>query len=275
MNLIFAPKPFSTSELVAGSAALAPVALIAFFGLRVPQSQNPLPAVPSSLSTASILSSQPVSWASGEQLGEPSQNAGFARKPRPSDPGSEDDTPILPEPAGTMATGSPAAVRPLAAPMWRRFDDAAGAEQRLIEAGLLWRFSDPDSAENRTEPSTQDRAAEVAIAPSLPLEKNPPGRRSGDEDAFVGGWADDTGECRQYQNHGAPLVISTHAAKTASGKCDFRFVGREAASRWRIVALCTHEADSWTAHVDLTLAGSILTWSSERGTAKYVRCPRP
>jgi hypothetical protein len=316
MNLNFASKPFSTVELVAGSAALAPVALIAFFGLQVPRSQDLLPTVPSSLSTASILLSQSVSWSSDEQFSQPSQNASAGRKPRPVGSGLEGDNVILPEAASTKATGSPPADRSLIAATWlgrSRFDGAAGAERRLIEAGLLWGFADgiettvspytrcgvlspdatgsyevrdrptqsksfatscdPNLAESRADPSTQDRAAKAAIAPSPPLEQNPPGRLG--EDAFVGGWADDTGECRQYQNHGAPpLVISTHAAKTASSKCDFRFIRQEAASRWRIVALCSREGKSWTAHVDLTLAGSDLTWSSERGTARYIRCLR-
>lgn len=318
MNLNFVSKSFSTYELVAGSAALAPVALIALFGLRVPQSENPLPAVSSSLSTASLLSSQSVSWASGEQFSERSRDAGITPKPRPVDPGSERDNRNLPEPGGPTATGSPAADSPLIAPTRRvgqsLRDDAAGAEQRLIEKGLLWKFADgtrtaeprdtrcgflsadaagtrevwdrpqpksfatscdPNSAEGRTEPSARERAAEAALAPPAPLEQNPPSRRGGGEDAFVGGWADDAGECRQYQNRGAPLAISTHAAKTADGKCDFQFIRREAASRWRAVALCSREGETWTAHVELALAGSNLIWSSERGVARYVRCLRP
>jgi hypothetical protein len=277
MNLNFAPKPFSTSELVAGSAALAPVALIAFFGLQVPQSQAPLPAVPSNLSTSAILLSQSVSWPSGEQFSQSSRSAGAIRKPRPLYFGSEGDSLIPPEPAGTTATDSPAADRPLIAAPWRlgrwQFDEAAGDEQRFIEAGLLWGFADGIET-TVSRDTTLDRAAKVAIAPSPQLEQSPPSRLGGGEDAFVGGWADDAGECRQYQNHGAPLIISAHAAKTASGKCDFRFIRQEAASRWRIVALCSREGESWTAHVDLALAGSDLTWSSERGTARYVRCLR-
>jgi hypothetical protein len=279
MNLNPAPKPFSMFELVAGSAALAPVALIALFGLQVLRAQNPSSAVPSSLFSASILSSQPVRWVPSEQFGEPSRNAGVVRKPRPVDLNSDGGSLILPDAAGTKATGSPVADRSPVATTWQlgrqRFADAADAEQRLIEAGRLWRFGDPNSAENRTEASTRDRAIEAGIAPSSSLEQSPSSSRSGGEEAFVGGWADDAGECRQYQNHGAPLVISARAAKTASGKCDFRYIRQEAASRWRIVALCSDEQESWTAHVDLMLAGSNLTWSSERGTAKYVRCLRP
>jgi hypothetical protein len=313
MSLNFAPKPFSTFELVAGSAALAPVALIAFFGLRVPQSQNPLPATPSSQATASIPLPRPPIPASSEHLSERSQNTGAVREPQSLDANSEGNNPVLPEPGSATATDSPAADRPVTAAVWRlggwRFDDAAGVKQRLIEAGLLWGFADgmgrtesrdarcsfqsadaagshevwdqpelsatpcdPSSAGSQTGLSTPDRTAEAAIAPSPPVEQNPPRQSSRSENTFIGGWADDPDECREGQNHGAPLIISMHAARTASGKCDFRSVTPEAASRWHIVAACSSEGESWTAHVDLKLTGSNLTWSSERGTARYVRC---
>lgn len=318
MNAIFAPKPFSAFELVAGGAALAPVALIAFFGLRVPQAQDPLPPAPSSLSTASIPVSPSLVQATDEQLSESSQNAGADRTPRPADAAPAGDATILAEPGNANAAASPAADRPLTAATWRlgrwRSDDAAGVQQRLLEAGLLWGFADgtgdaeagdarpgvllpdavgadavwdrptqgplatssnPSSAESRTAPSTQDRAAPAAVAPSPAVAQKPPRAGSGRENTFVGGWADDAGECRQGQNHDAPLVISIHAARTAGGECDFRSVRREAASRWRIVAQCSREGESWASHVDLKLAGPNLTWSSERGTAKYVRCLKP
>lgn len=317
MNLNFALKSFSTYELLAGSAALALVALIALFGLRVPQPQDLLPAVPSSLSTASLLSSQSVSWVSGEQFSERSQEAGIARKSRPTDPGSERDNRNLPESDGPTATGSPAADGARIAPTRRvgqsLRDDEVGDEQRLVEKGLLWKFAagiqttEPrdtqcgfvsadaagtheawdrprpksiatscgqNSAEGQTEPSARERTAEAAFAPTTPLEQNPLSRRGGRDDAFVGSWADDADECREYQNRGAPLAISTHAAKTADGKCDFQSIRREAGSRWRVVAQCLREGETWTAHVELALAGVNLIWSSERGVAKYVRCPR-
>lgn len=247
MNLNFASKPFSTFELVAGCAALAVVALIALFGLQVPQSQNPLPAVPSNLPVDPVLLPQAVGQAFSERFSEPSPNAGVARVPPPVDAGSAGDELIPPEPASPRTRSSATPDRPLVTAMFGRWqaDDAADTRQR------------------------------PSITPSSPPEQSRSSQHSGGEDAFVGGWADDTDECRLYQNHGAPLVISAHVAKTASGKCDFRSVKRETASRWRIVAQCSSEAESWTAHVDLTLAGSNLTWSSERGIAIYVRCRRP
>jgi hypothetical protein len=219
------------------------------------------------------------------------------------------DNSILPEPDGAKAPNAPAVDR-LLAPATGRL--AVGVKQRLAEAGSFWGFddgvedtgsrnagrespwpaatgvpeardrqtkgkrvatsSDPSSTASRTEPSPRPQTQAV-IAPSP--RADPPSRVIRAEHTFVGGWADEISECQKGQDQGAPLVISSQAAKTAGGECMFRSVTREAASRWHIVAQCASEGDSWNANIDLTLAGPNLTWSSERGTETYVRCLRP
>jgi hypothetical protein len=124
---------------------------------------------------------------------------------------------------------------------------------------------------------------------------------------FVGGWAPDAGTCpgradtgarnmtrvsqefwstfsfpgidtrsrppQPIRDGGAPLVrISSRGAETAGAKCDFRSVRRATPSKWQIQAVCSADGQSWNAHVSLTLNGTNLTWSSERGSIKYVRC---
>jgi hypothetical protein len=91
-------------------------------------------------------------------------------------------------------------------------------------------------------------------------------------DTFIGGWSEDAEECRQGRNHNAPLLINSRAAKTDSGECDFRAIRREAAGRWRVVAACSAAGSSWKAHIELKLRALNLNWSSERGSAIYVRC---
>jgi hypothetical protein len=98
----------------------------------------------------------------------------------------------------------------------------------------------------------------------------PPSARA--DSGFIGGWTDDTGRCPTGRK--APLVISAHAAKTANGECDFGSVAREAENRWRITAMCTIEGKFWRAKIALKLTEPKLIWSSERGTATYVRCKR-
>jgi hypothetical protein len=91
------------------------------------------------------------------------------------------------------------------------------------------------------------------------------------EPSFIGGWADDVGGCRTRK---APLVISSHAAKTANGECDFGVVARQTANRWRVTAICAAYGNFWRANIALKLMEPNLTWSSERGTETYVRCKR-
>jgi hypothetical protein len=42
---------------------------------------------------------------------------------------------------------------------------------------------------------------------------------------------------------------------------------------WRLRARCDDKTERWNANVRFTLSGNKLTWSSERGTTIYVRCP--
>jgi len=99
---------------------------------------------------------------------------------------------------------------------------------------------------------------------------DPPGVRA--DSNFIGSWTDDIGRCRTGRK--APLVISSRAAKTANGECNFGFVAREAANRWQVAAICAAEGRFWRANIALKLMEPNLTWSSERGTETYVRCKR-
>jgi len=92
---------------------------------------------------------------------------------------------------------------------------------------------------------------------------------------FIGDWAEDSGQCRQERDRGAPIAINSRGAKAAGVECDFRSVKRETAGRWRIAATCSADGDSWSASIGLRLSGPSLTWSSERGTTTYVRCSKP
>ncbi len=90
---------------------------------------------------------------------------------------------------------------------------------------------------------------------------------------FIGRWAVDFVQCRQLQDGSAPITINSHRAETADSACNFRSVKREGTNSWRIRALCSADGNSWNANIRLKLIGSKLSWSSERGTETYVRCP--
>jgi peptidoglycan hydrolase-like protein with peptidoglycan-binding domain len=91
--------------------------------------------------------------------------------------------------------------------------------------------------------------------------------------SFVGGWGISVDNCRQAQDNRSPLRIDTRRAEAFNTTCQFNSTQRESANEWRIRASCTDEHARWDANIRLTLAGSRLTWTSERGTATYLRCP--
>lgn len=90
---------------------------------------------------------------------------------------------------------------------------------------------------------------------------------------FVGGWGINVDQCRQAQDNRSPLRINTSRAEAFSTTCQFNSTQRESANEWRIRASCADEHNQWNANIRLTLAGSRLTWTSERGTVTYLRCP--
>jgi hypothetical protein len=90
---------------------------------------------------------------------------------------------------------------------------------------------------------------------------------------FVGGWGINVDQCRQAPDNRSPLRIDTSRAEAFSTTCQFNSTQRECAKEWRIRASCADEHGQWSANIRLTLAGSRLTWTSERGTATYLRCP--
>jgi hypothetical protein len=91
--------------------------------------------------------------------------------------------------------------------------------------------------------------------------------------SFVGGWGVNVDQCRQAPDNRSPLRIDTHRAEAFNTTCQFNSTQRESANEWRIRASCADEHDRWDANIRLSLAGSRLTWTSERGTATYLRCP--
>ena len=125
----------------------------------------------------------------------------------------------------------------------------------------------------------RDFKAKNGLAENDTWDKETEQRLSSDQNIhagsiFVGRWGLDIDQCQKVQDGSAPITISSHRAETGRAACAFRSVKREAANSWRIQALCSADGNSWNANISLKLNGSELSWSSERGTATYVRCPK-
>jgi hypothetical protein len=261
MSVSLERKPLSVPEFWAGGIALASVALIAFGGLRVAPPQIALPA-PTRNASVSIQSSETLAKLSPGQPRALSDVAGATRDVQSPDTRLDtgNATPIASQ--GAEAPRPPAADRSVAptaeAPVGLR------TRQDGIEADSPGGLTDAIWGRPLSQPPRDSRLANSQQG-NVP---NPAGAAAAS--SFVGGWTDDIGRCRTGRK--APLVISSRAAKTADGECDFGLVTREATNRWRVAATCLAGGKSWRANIALKLIEPNLTWSSERGTETYVRC---
>lgn len=92
-------------------------------------------------------------------------------------------------------------------------------------------------------------------------------------DAFAGVWAPDAKACSPQTNRKGllPAVINHEGAWAGNVSCSFKN-GRREGEGWRFAAACSGPRKRWTASVKMTVDGDVLTWSSERGSQRYVRC---
>lgn len=92
-------------------------------------------------------------------------------------------------------------------------------------------------------------------------------------DPFVGVWGTDATACAGSVNRSGDLlaVIDDAGAWAGETRCAFRTKARTAEG-WAFRAQCANGAERWTAHVRLRTSGRNLTWTSERGASRYVRC---
>jgi len=160
-----------------------------------------------------------------------------------------------------------------------KLEDAKRVQRRLTELGFLFgtangtwgprsrqALRDFRAARGLGNGDTWDEKAEQALF-------SPAATRAPATGTFVGGWGANVDQCRQASDNRSPLRIDTRRAEAFSTTCEFNSTQRENANEWRIRASCADEHDRWDANIRLTLAGSRLTWTSERGTATYLRCP--
>jgi len=269
---------FSPSELAMGGVALATVALVTLIDLRASQPRGSSSAQPQS----------PLDQSRFEATGsidpppsEPTEPRGTIRQPQlavedtldPPSANSNTANPTwnaaqLPKQATETADAPEPELNP------QNPSNAIWVQARLADLGYftgsrsgVWgpvsrsALRDFKSMNGLQEDDRWDRETEQRLASKqvVPAAKT-----------FIGGWAEDIDQCR----NGAPLVINSRTAKAVGGECDFRSVKHETAARWHLQAVCTDGGSSWNANVSLKLSAPKLIWSSERGTATYVRCAK-
>ena len=186
---------------------------------------------------------------------------------------------LLPAPIATPDTVDTTTIFPTPLLDLGQVEDAKRVQRRLIELGFLFAtangnwgprsrkalrdFRDAQSLGNSDtwDEKTQQNLFSAATA------------RAPATGSFVGGWGVSVDNCRQAQDNRSPLRIDTRRAEAFNTTCHFNSTQRESVNEWRIRASCADEHARWDANIRLTLAGSRLTWTSERGTATYLRCP--
>jgi hypothetical protein len=158
----------------------------------------------------------------------------------------------------------------------REIENAKQVQQRLIDLGFLFGAADGIWGQRSRRALQEFRAAngigesDIWDEPTQERLLRAPDAKAADtsEISFIGGWGVDVAECRD-----SPITITARRAEGFGASCEFHSTQRETSSAWRLRAECSSNTERWTANIRLTVSTSKLTWSSERGTTTYVRCP--
>jgi hypothetical protein len=113
-------------------------------------------------------------------------------------------------------------------------------------------------------------AARTVASPAPPVRAKAPARAP-----FAGVWAESPEACTPaMQREGSLLAyISARRGRAGDTTCSFRKI-RRTGNTWNIAAVCSDAETTWKSDVQLSLTRGRLTWTSQKGSQSYVRCPR-
>jgi hypothetical protein len=155
-------------------------------------------------------------------------------------------------------------------------ENAKRVQQRLIDLGFLYGAADGVWGQ-RSRRALQEFRAANGIGESDTWDEATQERLLSAPDAkaantsdisFIGGWGTDVAECRE-----SPIKITARRAEAYGTACEFHSTQREGSNVWRVRAECASKTERWNANIRFTVSTGKLTWSSERGTTAYIRCP--
>jgi hypothetical protein len=154
-------------------------------------------------------------------------------------------------------------------------ENAKRVQQRLIDLGFLFGAADGIWGQRSRQALQEFRAANGIgegdtwdEATQERLLRAPDAKANASDISFIGGWGIDLAECRD-----SPIKITARRAEAFGTACEFHSTQRESSNVWRLRAECASKTERWNANIRFTVSTSKLTWSSERGTTTYVRCP--
>ncbi|MCC8978672.1 peptidoglycan-binding protein [Bradyrhizobium acaciae] len=165
-------------------------------------------------------------------------------------------------------------------------NDAARVHNKLRELGYyratnnnLWSAASRDAlkefktrnglAPNDVWDSATEQTLMAATAPNTPSDI---------EEAFsasvMGAWTTDLRACQGASGGTDALVvtITTKGAETDGARCEFQSFSGSGVN-WKVAAVCTVSGETRKTNINLARLNEVLTWSSAKGTTKYLRCP--
>jgi hypothetical protein len=135
---------------------------------------------------------------------------------------------------------------------------------------------EPASGSGTNADGREDGPTEPAVAVAAAVDPAADRDVTGSVRELAGTWASDPAACSKSTALAAgllPMTISSDVARAGDAVCAFRNI-RQTGQQWSAVVRCSEGKKRWTSRVKLSLAGSRLSWVSQRGTQDYVRCQR-
>ena len=277
------PVPTTPDPIVEAEAHQARGMLLA---VDAPQSKPapvapaPAPDVDLAQPHGTIVSLEPIS----ETVAQPSATY---MSPEPAE-----SMPAAPEPASEAEPSAPSeavlfapATEPPALPTP---EPIGAAEAQAVAATAL-----PESIDV-PEPATVPAAVPRPVSQALPTvrpvspafrsvraktnvaEPAPPIRpRARERVPFTGIWAASPEACTPAMQEEGHLLarIGARGGWAGDTSCRFKTLRREG-NAWHIDAACSDGKTSWRSDVRLSLTRGRLTWTSQKGSKTYARCPR-
>jgi hypothetical protein len=157
---------------------------------------------------------------------------------------------IIQAPVDVASEARPVAAAPAA--LSRR------AARRLAQADRKAASADPVAAGALAAPAPPTRPKLAARAP------------------YAGVWAATPEACspEMQEKEGHLLTrISASRGRAGDASCAFKRI-RRTGNLWTMAATCTDGETTWASDVRLSLTRGRLTWTSQKGSTTYMRCPR-
>lgn len=134
----------------------------------------------------------------------------------------------------------------------------------------------PATAQNSAEDTPQPLAQTPSAAlPSAAVPPSGPRKVAPAVADYVGTWGPTPAACLSPSRRRGylPATLTIDRARAGRTVCTFHD-GHRTGNTWLMAAECSDRGRRWSSQVRLLVEGDRLIWTSNRGTATYIRCGR-